>query len=351
MTIAFLFLTYDNITHADVIKEYTKKDNIYLHPKYPQNVNQYFKKYIISNLVETEWGKYSIVEATLNLLEAAFQKEENDWFILLSQDIYPLFNYIKLKKLLDKQNSSLFDLKYKRDNYWKTAQWWILNRQDVEIILKNKSYKSKFQKNFGYAAIDELYFLTVLKWNNPKYYFTNMKVMYDKWLKNVVQKSPSTFNHLIKNDFDYIKENNCLFIRKVTPIFNLVEYKPKKKLYVIYIGTETKQDIPENDSFDIIILTSLKLNKIKENIRNRAIYIHHIIHSTFFDCILSIAKDPFIKFWSIVIFTTETFNLNNYNSIEKKRSSLPGNIKNNIEQFYYIKDNNNQLAFFLIHNK
>ena len=50
MSYAFLFLTYDNFVNKDIIKEFTKDQNIYIHPKFPNNVDNYFKSFIINDL-------------------------------------------------------------------------------------------------------------------------------------------------------------------------------------------------------------------------------------------------------------------------------------------------------------
>jgi len=349
MSFAFLFLIYDNFTDQTSIKEFIKNQNIYIHPKYPEKVNDYFKKYIIKNLVDTEWGTYSIVEATLNLLKEAYKNKTNEFFILLSQDSIPIYKYNKFLKIFNKiyENKSIFNYKNNKDNYWKTSQWWILKRSDVKIIIENEEkYKNKFiqiDKIFG--AYDEVYFLSVLKLNNPKYEFTNIKIMYDKWLKNIIQKSPQYFNHLLKNNISDIKNNNSLFIRKILPNFSLKEYKTKKKLYIIYIGTETDQsNIIVNDSFDFIILISIKLNLIKKEIIEKAIYIVNIIYKFFYESILAICNEKYIANWSIIIFTSEKFNMKSIKNISKEKKMLPYNLKNNLE-FYYINDNNNNLAF------
>ena len=145
-------------------------------------------------------------------------------------------------------------------------------------------------------------------------------------------------------------EKKSLFIRKITYNFTLDIYKPKKKLYVVFIGTETTQFIPDNDEFDIIIIAAIK--EIDPQIIKRSIYVYNIIYKFLYETILSICNEDYIKNWEIVIFTTEKFNLNHYNSLDKVKKKLPtnklvfqnGNLENR-EQFYYINDNNNNLAF------
>jgi hypothetical protein len=189
-------------------------------------------------------------------------------------------------------------------------------------------------------------------WNDKNYKYTNLQIMYDSWLEQTIQKSPLIFNHLLKDDMEKTNDKKSLFIRKVTPNFTLDLYKPKKKLYVVYIGTETKQYIPENDDFDIIILAAIK--EIDPQIIKRSIYVYNIIYKFLYETILSICNKDYIKNWDLVIFTTEKFNLNHYNSLNKVKKKLPtnhlvfqnGNLENK-EQFYYITDDNNNLAFCL----
>jgi hypothetical protein len=176
--------------------------------------------------------------------------------------------------------------------------------------------------------------------------------MYTKWLDNTTQKSPLYFNKLLLHDKENIEKNNYLFIRKITNNFTLNIYKPKKKLYVIYIGTETNQNIKFNDEFDIILLISINITLIKKEIIDKAIYIINMIYSFFYETTLDLSIEPFIKNWDIVVFTSETFNINNYNHVDKIKKKLPYNnfkFKKspiiNKPIFYHIKDNNNQLAF------
>jgi hypothetical protein len=227
-----------------------------------------------------------------------------------------------------------------------------LKREDVKIILDHEQQNHQHFKNLKISCPDEYYFLSVLTWNNQEYKYTNLQVMYDIWLTHTIQKSPIYFNYLLKDDMDNFIKKKSLFFRKITPSFKLDIYKPKKKLYIIYIGTETKQSIPENDDFDIIIISAINIKEIDPKIINRAIYIYNIIYKFLYETILNICQEEYLKNWEIVIFTTEKFNLNHYNSLNKIKKKLPtnnlvfqnGNLENK-EEFYYITDDNNNLAF------
>ena len=350
MTFAFLFLIYDKIIPN--IKNLIYNNNLYIHPKY--DILEY-KEYVIKDIVKTEWCNYSIVLASINLLIEAYKNKDNEWFFLLSQDSFPIYENFKEKFNEIHNNKSIFNYKSKLEVsnkiYYKTSQWWVLKREDVKIILDN----SKYFKTLKNMCPDEYYFLSILKWHNKNYQFTNLPIIYDSWLEYTIQQSPLYFNYLLKDDMDDIIKYKSLFIRKITKYFKLELYKPKKKLYIIYIGTETIQLIPENKDFDIIIISSINIEKIKPEIIKRAIYIYNIIYKFLYETILNICQQKYIRNWKIIIFTTEKFNLNNYNSLNKIKKNLPittltfkhGNLENK-KQFYYITDNNGHIAFYLI---
>jgi len=352
MTYAFLFLTYDNI-----ILNF-KSDNIYIHPKYPDKVKKEHKKYIIKNLINpTEWCHFSIVKATINLLKESFNNKSNKWFFILSQDSFPLYNnYIEKFEQLH-NNKSIFSFRNKYEDYYKTSQWWVLNRDDAEIIINTElKYEHRFTKRIKDGCADEYYFLSVLMWENPKYKYTNLRIMYDKWLEHTIQKSPAFFNRLLKEDFDYIDKNKCLFIRKIIDDFKLDRYITKRKLYVIYIETETNKDnIIFNNKFDFMLMISIDINKIKKEIVKRSIYIFNIIHKFYYETILNICYEKFISNWDLVIFTSEKFNMNNYNYVDKVKKYLPynkfqfknGQLQN--KKFYFVADRARELGYAMKH--
>ena len=339
MTFAFLFLTYDNFTHPEIIWDFTKTENIYIHPKYPEQVIEKFKPYIIDNLIDTEWGHTSIVNATLNLLKTAYFNTNNTWFILLSQDSYPIYTYntfvSKFNKIKD-GNKSMFHLYNSppltgKDEFTKTSQWWILHRDDVELILNNNTkYEKRFSLKFGVnskTAFDEYYFLTLLKWINPKYEFVNMAVMYVDFLQGTIQKSPKIFNRLIKSDIDNIAISESFFIRKVSPIFTMKLYTPQKKLNVIYIGTETNQNklsLALNNDTDIIIISAIDVGFIRPDIFKKTICVIQIIYKFFYETIIALNNSGYTESWESVLFTTEKFDLSEpYKKTDSIKRELP----------------------------
>jgi hypothetical protein len=220
MSYALLFLTYENLLYD--FNNFINT-NIYIHPKYPSKINQKYKRYIIKNLIEpTKWCDFSIVQASINLLKEAILDNSNEWFILLSEDSYPIYTnneFIKKFKNIH-NNKSVFNFLSKYRGYYKTSQWWILNKTDAQIIINSENkYINRFRHRILNGCHDEYYFLSILMWENPQYKYTNAQVMYNRWLDYTIQKSPSYFNKILEDDINYIRSNNCLFIRKITKYF------------------------------------------------------------------------------------------------------------------------------------
>lgn len=357
--IAYLYLTYDNPI------QYIDSDNIFIHPKFPKLVNDHFKKYIINDLVTTEWGSYSIVQATLNLLKQAFFNKNNkyEWFILLSQDSYLLYDLNYINNFLNKHSLSFFNFKEKIDIYYKSSQWFILNRKDVKIILDNvKKYKNNFT-SFNYnkvkniSAYDEIYFLSILKWNSSDYEFNNIPIMYDRWLTGTIQKSPAYFNRLTDYDHQDIINNKSLFIRKISPSFTIDTIKINKKLCIINIGSESDQKnilkcINHFKNVDIILLLNIKIELIDKEIIKKALHCHNIIYKFFKESVKSLCLDNVTQQWKHIYFISENFNMLTLKNIKDKLITVENTdyVLKDIPDLYYFLDNNNNKTYYF-HNK
>jgi hypothetical protein len=358
MKFAFLFLTNEGLTHPDVLWNFVETQNIYIHPKEPQLIQEYFQLYVIDSLIKTKWGEASIVDATINLLKESYLDENNRWFVLLSQDAYPLHSFDDFKKKIY-GTRSMFNLIDINGSLSKTSQWWILHRNDVKLILENdKEYRKIFTINKkSDGAFDEFYFLSLLRWLDPTYNFINKKVMYDEFQEGTIQKSPKIFNKLIECDIKKI--SGSFFIRKVTPDFTLNVHKTKKDLRVVYIGTETEQQnilsVFSKDEFDLFILSSIKIELIHPDILKRSICVIQIIYKFLLETILSLSYEKRLKSWDSILFTTEKYDLTNSNnninglSLNNLLSDLPfknETIYPNIKQFFVIKDTNGNIAYY-----
>lgn len=324
--IAFLYLIYDKIN--DKLFEFTKNGNIYIHPKYPNKIDNKLKPYVIKKLIQTEWGNFSIVNATINLLEEAYKN--NKWFILLSGDSYPLYDYNTFINIFNNihNNKSCFNYANHHHSIYKTSQFFILNKDDVSIILnKHNQYKNIFMKYIKNkmldGAPDEYYFLSLLKYYNNNYKFINYSLIYVRWIGELYSLNPFIFNYITKYDKKVIKESKSLFMRKVSDNFSN-KVSNKTYLYIIIVGIETDQnklnqfiELNKNDS-DFMIISFLKYDKI---IIKNYIYMYRIYYSKFdkfIDKIITDYKNLLIQ-WQGIIIIPEIFNYDdlkiNYNKI------------------------------------
>jgi len=340
--ICLLFLTYSNIIHINEFTNLFENCNVYIHPKYPEKMNESLKKYVIPNLVETKWNDKSIVIATLELLKTAYNNEKNNWFILCSEDMYPLVDYSNLNTYLNEQKKSIFDVFPESISINKTSQFWALTRDDVSKILSNQNKWNSIMANLPIkkGAMDELFFLTILKEIDNSYSFTNSKFCYVKWFENVISKHPTTFNCLLESDKLIIEENHSCFIRKTYPNFTNTICKKNNLTILIIYGTESIEDFSEfikdfKDNANIFILSLLD-NVLNEEL---TIYCDQTFSTVWNDVdnAINIIKK---QFTGDLIITSEKFNLNNL-----KKLLIENKLTDDNNNSYTINFDINNLKF------
>jgi len=340
--ICLLFLTYSNIIHINEFTNLFENCNVYIHPKYPEKINDSLKKYVIPNLVETKWNDKSIVTATLELLKVAYNNEKNNWFILCSEDIYPLVDYSNLNAYLNEQKKSIFDVFPDGVSINKTSQFWALTRDDVSKILSNQNKWNSIMDSLPIkkGAMDELFFLNILKQLDNSYTFTDSKFCYVKWIENVISKHPTNFNCLLDTDKTEIESNHSCFIRKTYPTFTNSICKKNNLTILITYGTESIKDFTEfikdfKDNANIFILS------LVDNVLNEELT--HYCDQTFFtvwndvDNAINIIKK---QFTGDLIITSEKFNLNNL-----KKLLIDNKLTDDNNNSYTINFDINKLKF------
>ena len=110
--IAFIFLTIGEIKQHKIWKLFFKSAynyNIYVHPKKPEEIQSFFKNYIIKNNVPTLWGDVSLVHATNLLIKEAMKDETNKKIILVSDSCIPIKTYDYIYKAVFEDNKSWFN--------------------------------------------------------------------------------------------------------------------------------------------------------------------------------------------------------------------------------------------------
>jgi hypothetical protein len=328
--IAFLFLTYDDITH-DKTKKFIENHSVYVNAKNPQTI----KGYVISRH-ETSWAAKSIVDATIKMLENAY-KNGHEWYVLLAYDVYPLVTIDEFTQFLKFQTKSMFHVMKQHENEWKASQWWILCRADVETILSRYREYDDYLTKVKYtmnnetvkdAAWDELYFLSLLKYVNPAYVFLEHKTVYVEWLKNSKQSHPVIYNKILHQDLEKMK--GSFFLRKTTPTFTIEPVSLKKRLVIKIYGTETRDFVPEDD---FILLSILKKDTISEELKSKSLYMYHVHYSSVYISVLEILETIPVYLWEEVVVLTETCNtVPEFKGLE--RCTLPNMSLSTPKQFY-----------------
>lgn len=240
--LAFCFLIYDDINHEDLWFDFFKnvdknKYNIYIHYKANKPL-KHFEQYKLNNCIETQWGDISLVRAQLLLYEKALEDPQNKKFITVSNSCIPVknFNYI-YNFLMNDNDKSYFNqaevpsyiYEQIKGNYTETkkaSQWFVINRELTETIVKHKNDTVYFE---SVHAPDEIFFLTtIFKYkpnksnieivNNIPFAttFTNWYNMNYKYPKNDNNTGSGPYNYPIisEDELLYILNSKSLFARK-----------------------------------------------------------------------------------------------------------------------------------------
>ncbi len=245
--VAFLFLTIGDLNQAQVWSEYFAGNEAmisrYAHVKFPQRVQTpWLTEAIISEQVETEWGKISLVQATLALLRAALADQNNEWFVLASDSCAPIRPFCQMRRELgfDGRSRIFWEShaevaahhqdKAKRIQGLRSItpmyvrfhpQWWLLNREAATAAVEDD-----FTAHFANVpAPDEMYFGTVLR---MKGYPLDERVLKRDITKvswtGANSPHPVTFSKLTRSQVADFASSECYFARKFSPGCNLAEW-------------------------------------------------------------------------------------------------------------------------------
>jgi hypothetical protein len=238
MKIAFCFLVYDQIYNLDLWNHFfseipSSQYSIYIHSKNKFKHQPLFEKNnIYTNALTTKWGDISLINATLFLFDKAL-KDNCDYFISLSADMIPLWDFNYIKKYFD---SSLFSIQpknlttdfqkkfnYIRHNlldenfknkvpfniFEKQNMFFSITKNDLLVIQKN-NLTDQFSR---FTVPDEYYFVNLFTFLNLKY----KKINYIYVNTNPAYTSAIDFKYKDLN-IKEIKKNNYLFLRKIKDV-------------------------------------------------------------------------------------------------------------------------------------
>ena len=361
--VALLCLTSENMQFQDIYKEYFKKCNVYIHPKFKDKVDTDNRQYIIENNVETKWNHVSIVHAMVELLKASFINPANKYFMLLSQDACPLYSADKLFAFLNMEcDLSIFSHSSKLNTVkmrvngkdaekpiYRASQWWCLTREDVrKILAKYDDFKIYNLKTN--AAPDEFYLFTLLKHCYPSYKYHEKIFMYTDWFDEIkMKKHPAIHNKLLYSDLLKMKENNSMFIRKTFPTFQRETYFPSHVLFTAIIGTNTRQkqlledlNAPTIKDMDVILISMIPYNDIIPELSERCVKAHHIYWKSLNEYILLFTK-KYRAVYSSIYFIDETARIDE-NIFKTNIMSTLTNLKIKDKTVFFDNFNINEIA-------
>lgn len=179
--LAFCFLLYKRIEAQELWMQYFKEApptsyNIYIHTKSEEHdLDPFFAPHVLTSRVATEWGTFSLVEASVKLFTTAMEHDaSNQKVILLSGHCLPVksFAYTAANLLANScswfaechMNASMRD-RYAAVVAWdpraasKHSQWVILSRRHVELV-STLPFRDVFEAS---GVPDESYFLSALR--------------------------------------------------------------------------------------------------------------------------------------------------------------------------------------------
>lgn len=231
--LAFCFLTYGDLSQPKLWDSFFPNDeiyhSIYIHNKTPL-LNETYKKYCLKQTIPTQWGKVSIVKATLCLLMDAYNDPDNEYFALLSDKCIPIRNFKDIYQRIMIINNNIISCWsdpgrhkgladksfFKESEFKKQNQWMILKRQTVKHFL-NHDYLTVFGDNF--FAADEHYFVNIC--HKFKIDYVNSPVTFVNWDEHSDTADynilPKTYGILSNEQVaKIISVDSYLFMRKVS---------------------------------------------------------------------------------------------------------------------------------------
>ena len=285
MKIGFCFLMYKNLSQEKRWSHFFRDEDesnygIYCHPKHPKKTKQkLIKDKIIAKTIKTGWGKLNLVEASLNLFEAAID-DGCDYVFLLSGSCVPIhsFKYIHQKVKSSPKNRIHFckekvehgyfginetERRYNEskqikkvfspDQFIKSEQWLGLVKKEIKFLRFARNESLEFFSDV--FAADEHYIPTMLNKTGSLEESLNQPITYTNWVDNIDWRHPVRYKKLNNEILDEAYKSNAFFLRKTSGFCNshraISEYNkeiidlPRSKKYIAFIH------IPKNGGCSI----------------------------------------------------------------------------------------------------
>lgn len=255
MRIAYLILAHKNPNQVKRLVSLLN-DDIYIHIDSKCDIEKFYmsneKIKYLNDRISVNWGGFTMVQATLKLINTARKNRNYDYYVLLSGDDYPISNLNEFELFLDKHKEYSFmeydkfeekwrHLKVRYEKYrisestnmltkvlqkilnifvnhrsmfrnmqaYKGSQWWCLNLESIDYILKYIKDNRSVIRYFKHTYIpDEMFFQVILMNSYLKNRIINNNLRY------ILLKDSHPEILTIKNLNDLINEKNKFFARK-----------------------------------------------------------------------------------------------------------------------------------------
>lgn len=227
--IALCFMIYDKIQCEDLwekwISSHKEKLKIVIHSKHP--IETRLTEYTQIPTIETAWGDFSLVEATITLYKEAIKDEDVEYCILLSGSCIPIKSFDHVyETLLSSNGKSISNIMgsgrlgfgnniipVPRKNIGKHEQWIIVNRQHCKYVAEELWRIQFIFKRKDIHPPDELWFNTFMKLNGKDSEIIYRKTTFTNWYKQGIVH-PKTYESITDEELETILSSECFFARK-----------------------------------------------------------------------------------------------------------------------------------------
>lgn len=242
--VAFLNLSLDSFNHTKIWKNFfnggdRETFNLYIHSK--NKKCPVFKDHFIENTVPTGWGHFSLIEATIELIKAALEDKQNEYFTLISDSHLPLYSLNQTVELIKQRYDILTFAKhfsfhtkvksqkvlregvrgYKFDKYNAVCQFFTFRRCDAQIFVDTIDQFSKYFVKDKVIFADEFYFWAIARELNIDFKI-GQATTYSDWSfrklpDGSLDRNPRVFNTFNRQMLQSYRNQGFLYARKAMP--------------------------------------------------------------------------------------------------------------------------------------